>query len=460
MNIKHLHEAPSLTTALVGPLHALESRLLAQHNAIESWLRRQWRRSAPPFYASVDIRNAGFKVAPVDTNLFPAGFNNINRDFAPLIIQAAQAALDIVCPDAVRILILPEEHTRNRHYLDSVATLRELLLQAGYETQIGALNAAAPPAAPSADLSAEVGIDLRPVSRRGNRLYTADGFDPCAILLNNDLSSGVPEILRGLEQTVMPPPDLGWSRRLKSGHFEFYRALAREFAELIDMDAWFFDPLFRNCGEIDFMQRQGEECLAEHTALLLADIKKKYRQYRIDAAPYVVIKADAGTYGMGVMMVRSAAEVLALNRKQRTRMARSKGGNVISRVILQEGVPTFETWGQSAAKAVAEPVVYLVDRYVVGGFYRVHTKRGADENLNAPGMHFEPLGFGEPCNTPRPQSAADAAPNRFYTYGVIARLALLAAAREIAAVNTPAAAETAARAEATAPEPPAKAAYA
>ena len=50
---------------------------------------------------------------------------------------------------------------------------------------------------------------------------------------------------------------------------------------------------------------------------------------------------------------------------------------------------TFETLNE----AVAEPVVYMIDRYVVGGFYRVHTGRGMDENLNAPGMHFEPLAF-------------------------------------------------------------------
>ena len=98
---------------------------------------------------------------------------------------------------------------------------------------------------------------------------------------------------------------------------------------------------------------------------------------------------------------------------------------------MQEGVYTFETVGDPPA--VAEPVVYMIDQHVVGGFYRVHTQRGADENLNAPGMHFEPLAFVEPCNTPDCGQAPDAAPNRFYAYGVVARLALLAAAREMAA---------------------------
>jgi glutamate--cysteine ligase len=111
-------------------------------------------------------------------------------------------------------------------------------------------------------------------------------------------------------------------------------------------------------------------------------------------------------------------------------MAATKEGQKITKAIIQEGVYTFETWGEK--NSVAEPVVYMMDRFVVGGFYRVHTDRGVNENLNAPGMHFEPLAFPEPCCMPDKKQGADACPNRFYAYGVIARLALLAAAREVA----------------------------
>jgi glutamate--cysteine ligase len=45
-------------------------------------------------------------------------------------------------------------------------------------------------------------------------------------------------------------------------------------------------------------------------------------------------------------------------------------------------------------------------------------------------MSFEPLAFAQSCVTPDPGIAPDACPNRFYAYGVIARLALLAAAQE------------------------------
>ena len=73
----------------------------------------------------------------------------------------------------------------------------------------------------------------------------------------------------------------------------------------------------------------------------------------------------------------------------------------------------------------------MTDRYVVGGFYRVNPARGIDENLNAPGMTFKPLAFETGCTLPDAKLGPDAPPNRFYAYGVVARLAMLAASLEL-----------------------------
>ena len=108
---------PRLTTALTGPLQDLERRILDRMPDIERWLRTKWHEHTVPFYASVDLRNAGFKLAPVDTNLFPGGFNNLNPAFMPLCVQAVQAAVERVCPDARGVLLVPENHTRNTFYL-------------------------------------------------------------------------------------------------------------------------------------------------------------------------------------------------------------------------------------------------------------------------------------------------------------------------------------------------------
>ncbi len=427
-----LQTVPHLTTANGGPLHAIEAHLLAHQPQIESWLRQQWLQTPAPFYASVDLRNAGFKLAPIDTNLFPAGFNNLNPDFLPLCVQALQSALERVCPTAARIVVIPENHTRNRHYLESLAALTEMMAAAGFDLRIGSIDPGLAEAQ-QIDLPSGRSLRLAPLERTGARVHVGD-FTPCALVLNNDLASGRPPMLEDLAQPILPPLALGWADRLKSKHFLEYRTVAEEFSELIGLDPWLIDPLARNCGEIDFMKREGESCLELHVAELLEQIRDKYLQYGIERDPFVVIKADAGTYGMAVMTVRSVDEVRALNRKQRKQMHTAKGGRAVSQVMLQEGVYTSETWGTDGA--VAEPVVYMIDHFVVGGFYRVHGARSYSDNLNAPGMQFEPLAFASACNTPHGSMAPEATPNRFYAYGVIARLALLAAARELNGAQT------------------------
>jgi len=420
---------PHLITALNGPLLELEKKILDATPSIERWFRLEWQEHTPPFYCSVDLRNAGFKLAPVDTNLFPGGFNNLAPEMLPLAVQAAMAAIEKICPDAKNLLLIPERHTRNMFYLQNVARLSLIMRQAGLNVRLGSLSEEITEPTPI-ELPDGQTLVVEPLARRGTkgrRLGLKD-FDPCSILLNNDLSAGIPPILENInEQYLLPPLHAGWSTRRKSSHFAAYDEVAKKFAKLIDIDQWMVNPYFARCSGVDFHERVGEEELADAVEGVLKKIAKKYREYGIKETPYVVVKADAGTYGMGIMTVRDPSEVKGLNRKERNKMSVVKEGLEVSDVIIQEGVHTFE----KVNEAVAEPVVYMIDRYVVGGFYRVHTGRGNDENLNAPGMHFVPLAFapnGIPDSHAKPGAAV---PNRFYMYGVVARLALLAASLEL-----------------------------
>jgi glutamate--cysteine ligase len=417
---------PHLTTALKGPLLELEQRILNEQPTIERWFRTKWLEHTIPFYTSVDLRNSGFKLAPVDTNLFPGGFNNLNPVFWPLCVQAAQSAIEKICPEARGVLLIPENHTRNQFYLQNVSQLTQILRGAGLKVRIGSLL---PEITQPTTLQLANGgsLTLEPILRKGNRLGLADGFDPCVVLLNNDLSAGVPEILKNLEQNVLPPIEAGWTTRRKSQHFAAYDQVAGEFAKLLNIDPWLINPYFAMCGEVDFHARTGEECLALQVDTVLQLMRTKYSEYGVKEEPFVIVKADAGTYGMGIMTVKDASEVRDLNRKQRNKMAVVKEGLSVSDVLVQEGVYTFETINE----AVAEPVIYMVDHFVVGGFYRVHTERGVNENLNAPGMSFVPLAFENCCTYPDANCEPDDVPNRFYAYGVVGRLAMLAAALEL-----------------------------
>ncbi len=427
-----LHQTPHLVTAQAGPLHLLEKQILSQHDDIEHWFQQQWKNTPAPIYGSVDLRNAGFKLAPVDMNLFPAGFNNLNPEFLTLAVDAAKQTILAMSKDAKKVLIVPENHTRNLFYWANVKSLVRIISQAGFEVRVGSLL---PDYQQPTEITLANGeaVIVESLVRDADQVKLKN-FTPDVVLLNNDLSDGIPAVLQKLTQPLLPPSELGWSQRLKSGHFQHYADVCDEFAKLISIDPWFVAPLFRHCGEVDFMQRDGEDCLASNVEKILAAVQKKYDEYEINCTPYIVVKADAGTYGIAVMMVKSVDEVRSLNRKQRVSMSKSKGGQPVNRVIVQEGVYTFETWG--ADNAVAEPVVYLFGQQVVGGFYRVHKDRGIDENLNSPGMHFEPLAFVKSCHKPceKKNHNIDECQNRFYAYGVIARLSMLAAAREMHSV--------------------------
>jgi len=422
---------PHLITALTGPINELEQRVIDSMPAIERWFRLEWMEHTPPFYTSVDIRNAGFKLAPVDTNLYPGGWNNLTPEMLPLAVQAAMAAIEKICPEARNLLLIPENHTRNTFYLSNVAQLQRIFYMAGLNVRIGSINPEIKEPT-TIDLPNGDSVTLEPVIRNKRRLGL-ENFDPCTILLNNDLSAGIPGILEDLpEQYLLPPLHAGWSVRRKSLHFESYEEVSKRFGKLLGIDPWLINPMFASCGEVNFAEGTGMDCLVSNVDMLLTKIKKKYKEYGINEKPFVVVKADNGTYGMGIMTVRDVKDLDALNRKTRNKMSVIKDGQEVDQVIIQEGVMTQERIND----AVAEPVVYMMDRYVVGGFYRVHADRGVDENLNAPGSSFVPLAFEQSAQLPQPGFKPGAnVPNRFYMYGVIGRLAMLAASYELEATD-------------------------
>ena len=422
---------PHLITALNGPINELEQRILDSTPAIERWFRLEWMEHTPPLYSSVDIRNAGFKLAPVDTNLFPGGWNNLTPEMLPLAVQAAMAAIEKICPEAKNLLVVPENDTQNSFYLSNVLQLKRIFHQAGLNVRFGSLD---PELKEPTTLELPTGetITIEPLIRTDRRLGLKD-FDPCTILLNNDLSSGIPGMLEDLhEQYLLPPLHAGWSVRRKSRHFQAYEEVAKRFGKLLGMDSWLINPMYAKCGEVNFAEELGMDCLRTNVDALLTKIKRKYKEYGINEKPFVVVKADNGTHGMGIMTVRDVKDLDALTIKSKTKMSTTKDGQVLSEVIIQEGVLTNERVND----AVAEPVVYMMDRYVVGGFYRVHAERGVDENLNAPGASFVPLAFADSGRLPQPgQKPGSSSPNRFYMYGVIGRLAMLAASYELEATD-------------------------
>ena len=416
---------PHLVTALNGPLLDLEQKILEATPAIERWFRLEWQEHTPPFYCTANLRNAGFKLAAVGTHLFPGSFNHLPQEVMPLAVQATMAAIEKICPDAKNLLIIPSRGERDLSYLENIARLAAIMRQAGLNVRFGTLDESVLEPV-TLTLADGQNIVLEPLERSPRRLGLKN-FDPCSILLNDVLDTGVPEALRNLhEQYLLPPLHASQSARRLATHFACYDEVAKKFAKMAEIDPWMVSPYFAHVKSAAVKSRGKTSDLADAVDGVLKKIARKYREYGIAERPYVVVKSNAGV-----------GDVLSLrDAEQAERWRQSTGISAEEDLIVQEGVYTFERMGEKSDRGdrgeggeVAEPVVFMIDRYVVGGFYRTHRDRERDQSLNVPGVRYVPLGFE---HTALPDAHTRAAPpNRFYLYGVVARLGLLAASIEL-----------------------------
>ena len=157
-------------------------------------------------------------------------------------------------------------------------------------------------------------------------------FTPCSILLNNDLSSGDPKFLRDITQTVLPNTSAGWFNRRKSNHFKFYNEVAKEFTDFLNIDEWLINPYFDVHEDMDINNEDDLKIISEKSEFLLRKIKDKYTKYAASTINlYLVIKADAGTYGMGIITIQEPSEIMQLNRKKRNKMSTIKDGKKCQR---------------------------------------------------------------------------------------------------------------------------------
>jgi glutamate--cysteine ligase len=211
-------------------------------------------------------------------------------------------------------------------------------------------------------------------------------------------------------------------------HFKCYEEVAKRLGKLLGVDPWLIHPVFERCAGIDVGRPADLDRLGAQVDAVLTKVRRKYKEYGIKEKPFVVVKSDNGSRDIGIVTVRDARNLAELGQTLQSRT----GATGPQDLLVQEGVLTRERIND----AVAEPVVYMMDRYVVGGFYRIHADRGVDEDLSAPGASFVPLAFEQSTHLPQPGVKPGASvPNRFYMYGVVARLAMLAASYELEATD-------------------------
>ncbi len=399
--------------------------LIPKLKECSEWLDHQEEQFTPPFYSSVDVRKSLHKVVGVDTNLFPAGFNNLCQKSLNAGAVYAGAFIAKHYGDIRRIILLAEAHTRNTFYHASLVKLKDILTIAGYEVRIAlpGLEGETPFTIKSMQGEEEVPL----VEKEGGHLQVGD-FVAQLALLNNDLSGGYPE-LEGITTPLTPPLRAGWQSRKKSDHLQQYDKVMAQFGEDLSIDPWLFSAEWDKVTGVDIAEGEGLDAIAEGTEKVLARIKTKYKEYGIKEEPVVFIKNNSGTYGMGILTLKHGEDIFTINRKLRNKMKVGKNALAISELLIQEGIPTAcEVEGESS-----EPVIYLIGNHVIGGFFRTNSEKGVAENLNSKGM-----GFSSFCKSIAPPVSDNESQHCYEgrkSFGIItvsARLSALAAAREMA----------------------------
>jgi glutamate--cysteine ligase len=395
---------------------------------IHQWLESYEGSNELPLYSSVDIRHAGFKAAVVDTNIFPAGFNNLCEHGLEDSVKFMREAIIRRVPKCQNILIIAEEHTRNTWYLENVRILQDIINKAGFNSKIATFLTVQPAFCENTkyvELETATGEAVR--IHCFNRIlkdYEAGLEHFCLIIMNNDLTTGIPDVLKNSKEPIYPSMSAGWHSRLKSHHFQHTNDLVKEFSEIISVDPWFFSTQFSVLDQADINDEQSRQKMADEASDLLKKITEKYKEHEINEKPYLFLKSDSGTYGMGVMPIEDPQDILNLNRKGRNKLYKGKSSQVIARYLLQEGIPTI----YNIDEGVSEVCIYQIEHNLVGGFYRSHSSKGQRENLNSKGMVFKKMC---PHSTEYGDCGVHHDINVFDIYRILARIGAIAAHREI-----------------------------
>jgi glutamate--cysteine ligase len=366
-------------------LDTLNSKIRDNSGVLEKWFERHHENILIPLYSSVDIRVSQNKIVPVDTNIFPAGFNNISENFRINTGELFKNSLNTKYPGAKKILIVPELHTKNAYYWENIYVIKSILENEDYEVRIGIVSDSFE--TEHAVFKTISGLELNAWKAKssGNKIVL-DDFVPDIILLNNDFSERCPKTLRDIVQPVVPPVEMGWHTRRKDVNFEFYNSLAAEVAEIIGIDPWVISIETCLVENVDFDIPDDRKRAAECAKKVWSKITAKYNELKITDEPTIFIKSNSGTYGMAVINLKDIESLILMNSSNRKRLRVTKGGMPVRDVVIQEGVPTIIKTNDGSS---AEPVIYMVEDNVAGVFYRVNAEKSETDNLNSKGMRFE-----------------------------------------------------------------------
>ena len=393
----------------------LHENFCKKHKQLCDWYSEETRKISFPIYSSYDVRDSLNKIAIVDANIYPAGFNNIcPQDDENVPELFSNYVLKHYGSAVKKIALVTETHTNNAYYLENVRKIKTLLERAGFEILLCMPTKFEKPFVGTTSS----GYPIEFFSGFGDSAEMKE-FKPDLVVSNNDFSDSLLDWAKTISVPINPPRELGWFQRKKSLFFKNYNEVVNGFSEVAGIDPFFLNvktEFFSNFEADDLNSRQ---TLSESVNHFLATLTKEYQKRDISQKPFVFVKNNSGTYGMGVTRVESGDEILSWNNKVRKKMKAAKGGRDVEEVIIQEGIPS-RVFSDGAS---AEPVIYMVGCELAGGFLRTHSEKSSTESLNSPGAVYKKL-----CISDLPVKLEGSPLEN--VYGWCARLGLLAIGKE------------------------------
>jgi glutamate--cysteine ligase len=398
----------------VNTKEQLEDFICTNWNEVNTYIEEKKKNLPIPFYSSVDIRESKTKYAPVDHNMYPAGFNNLCAvDFKDASLVSGDTIRKLN-PKAKLIGIMPESHTKNLMYLDHLVTLGKMIEDAGFKVRFLSFDSNLfPENEDCLALLSNSGASLTicRASIKNKKLHVGPEEVDLAIC-NNDQSNPWPIDWKEISTVITPTPKIGWFRRQKNIHFAYYKKVADEFCSHFKINPDLIQAKFVGVEDVDFENKSGLEKLGAAVDGIISELKPGSK---------VFVKASQGTYGMGISVVASGEEIINMNRKTRNKMDVGKNSIKFTSLLVQEGVETIIKYDDMPA----EITIYLIDGKSIGGFMRVNGEKDDLGNLNSRGMVFRKLCMGDVVKEASDHKTKEA------MYSLIARLATIASAYEI-----------------------------
>ena len=391
----------------------LHKKIVNCYDRIQDWFSKKSQGVQFPFYSSFDLRDSSVKITPVDANLFPAGFNNICEVDREGAIPISTRYLQKYFPEVKNIILLVEEHTQNPFYWDNIYTLKTLLEKSGMLSVL--VCAPGKNITKNVRLTSAQGHNIE-VTLLKNKIKKAD-----LVISNNDFST---DYQLDFSLPITPPVSAGWKVRRKHSFFKEYNLLAEEFARLIEVDPGVLTIKTKRFVDFQINDPECLERLKSEVDVFLSELEKEQKKQSEEQKPFLFLKNNSGTYGLGMTTITSSQDIDQWNYKVRKKMKAVKGGGQVTELIIQEGIASH----LRKEGFVAEPAVYFIGSCLMGGFLRTHKKKGMRDNLNSPGAVYRTLCISDL------EVEVEGKPME-NVYGWIGHLAVLATAYELQALS-------------------------